>query len=289
MIHDFSHYGVIYHYWNDTEVPAWKDESNTVLLAISTLRHFHPNVPVYVIDCSNSVWNGWDKILKFNVIPWQSKDIEVSTNKIERREQNFSSKTLKRVFDIWDVAQQIDQRHIVFSDSDIYWMRPLFPLIGDTEQFCCSSNSGLFYFDKKSEPAIGFFDSWRALILLGCQDLKVQKRIERQSTCRSFICETALRYLRKCNGSYTEIGRTENFPVTNPRGLQRFRDSYGTVKGIHLKMWLGNRAWACRRYLEIARNVDTRLLLDLCPESEQLLLRDESDEVFDQVRNASLV
>ena len=75
----------------------------------------------------------------------------------------------------------------------------------DQDAFALSSH-------QKAKHAI---DVWKGLMLAGLDDCETQKRIEKFNSHKSFICESAFRYLTSCEiGSVKSIDYKENFRLT---------------------------------------------------------------------------
>jgi hypothetical protein len=142
-------FAMIYHWWNDSGLPVVEDMANPVILSIITVRHFHKDLPIYVLDISETLndWGEFPSILNFEVVKRSAPKEVLNHFKL--------AKGTSRIWDITWMADQIESNKIIFCDSDIFWIDPVFPLLGfdadpKFETFHCGMNNGFFYYDKTS-------------------------------------------------------------------------------------------------------------------------------------------
>lgn len=147
-------YAMIYHWWNDVIEKIEDDLFNPLLLAIITVRHFDENIAIYVINCSDieTNWGVYPEKLNFKVIK-------------KRKRFNFSglydSMSLSRIWDITEVIETISEEVVIFNDSDVFWIKSIFPLINSLDRFNCNRNNGVFYFSKNSKKSQQFIELWK--------------------------------------------------------------------------------------------------------------------------------
>jgi hypothetical protein len=172
-------FAVIYHYWKDNRdaTPCYQDLANPVVVSIATLRFHHPTVPVYVIDISDRPgdWGPFPNILRFKVIR-QAPSLPLyykGTHDHRDQSLNISYNTFKycsSTFDVTGLADTITQDTILFSDSDIFYLKHLNPLPKD--RFCCRSGFvGYYYYNKTVLKVRKFIELWKACIIKGITDL----------------------------------------------------------------------------------------------------------------------
>lgn len=252
---EYDH-ALIYHYWSDKSVPAWKDITCPVVLAASTARKNHPNLKIYILDTNiDSDWDNYPDLLNLTIVPWETHKFD--EKKLPHgRFENFAPKTLSRVFDIHNFSKTVPESNIIFSDSDIFWIKPIFPLdyMKCINKFCGSTNSGLFYFKKNSNESNHFFNIWKSMILIGLTDDKIKDEILKFNSHKRFMCESVLKYIIQFScGSFQHIDIKENF-VFNKRNFFLFNES---IKNLHLMhgKWGDSRGAACKKFKEIYENL----------------------------------
>jgi hypothetical protein len=234
-------YAIIYHWWNDdVSVKPHTDITNPVILAITTLRAHNKNIPVYILDVSKSPkhdWEDYPEKLNFEVIPWLPL----------MNKEHSCSRLCSRVWDIWHFAKTIKQHKIIFTDSDVFWLNNPLPLMNEIEgridYFNCASNTGVWYFDRRSELARKTINTWKSIIMLALMDEDFLKQIQSKvPTARGglFQDEIAFGYLIL---EYPELYRPvhiyENFVID---GLRHSHHHFEKIKCLHaLKATLGEK------------------------------------------------
>lgn len=212
---------IIYHWWCERDIAPYHDLENPVVASIATLRAHEPTTPIYVIDCSDlkrplSDWGCFPEMLQFEVIPWTNR------YRPQNNDRSYYLRMCSRVWDIWEVVKKnIPENNILFSDSDVFWLSSPYPLQVQSDLFCCSGNTGVFYFDKRSEMTHKLFEVWKAYIALAFLDLSFRERIKSivfESNCECIQDELIFAYIRKI---HPEISKT--IPIWENCLIDNFR------------------------------------------------------------------
>lgn len=233
---------VIYHWWCDNpKIKPYQDMANPVVPSIVVLRSHNKTIPITVLDLSNNPqdWGCYPDLLNFTVVRW--------TPKLDLRLYK-SSKLCSRVWDIWEYVKQIGQNNILFTDSDIFWLKNPLPLNkqesdGRILKFYCSSNTGVWYFDKTSQISDDVIREWKFVIsrvLIGDNDFFDELITEVPSaTERHFQDEVAFGYLiKKHPNLYNPIDCEENYTIYRLMNKERLQD----IKCLHgLSAVLGSK------------------------------------------------
>lgn len=154
---------VIYYYWN----PPWikkptENFHNPILQSIQSLRYWS-NVPIYILDASKET-NEWEKypaVLNFSVIkikPFLGYG-------------NFHL-TASKPFDFFEFSKSIQEEIILVLDADAFCIKNPFPLLNNTNKFCCTLNTGVLYFNKNSKDVKVFESLWLSAINKCIKDKK---------------------------------------------------------------------------------------------------------------------
>jgi hypothetical protein len=143
-------FAIIYHWWSDNDAPVVNNLSDPVIFSIIGVRHFHKDIPIYVLDVSQTdkEWQNYPDLLNFEVIKRPAPLKKLKSLKLQP--------VASRIWDINWLSNRIAENKIIFCDSDVFWTNPIFPLIGlendpELKQFHCGMNNGLFYYDKNSD------------------------------------------------------------------------------------------------------------------------------------------
>lgn len=227
---------LIYHWWNDdSEVKPYQDLANPIILSIATLRANNRSMPITVLDLSRcnrkkEDWGNYPSHLNFEVVQWQPL-LDQSLPK--------SSRLCSRVWDVWAYSQKVKESHILFTDCDIFWLSNPLPLNKDKngrlDSFYCSSNTGVWYFDRRSEVVKETFRLWKSIIahvLIGDKDF-YQDLVEKvPSGSHVFQDEVAFGYfLLQHPELYRPIDVYENFVIDRLRYTEY---DVSKIKCLHL-------------------------------------------------------
>jgi hypothetical protein len=154
---------IVYCYWQSENRDAFRDMRNPIVPAIATVRA-SCDLPIYVIDLSDGEtnWAEFPQILNFTVVksfPCFAKF-------------GIKNKMCSRVSNIREFALSLDVECVSFLDSDVFWRRDFLPLSVDpSNRFCCHEyNTGVFYYDVKSEAVDNFLQLWSSFILCASMD-----------------------------------------------------------------------------------------------------------------------
>ena len=176
---------VVYHWWAeweptkyvsafaDTPLP-YKNLRVPVVLSIATLRAHNNYIPVYVLDCNDyeSDWMEFPEHLDFKVVKW--------TPHLQDYKNKNGWKNLSRIGDIRKFSERIPEDEIIYSDSDVFWLKNPLPLMATTDKFCFNHyNSGFYYYDKTAKDVKKFLDLFEAYVLISLNDKEIRKRINK--------------------------------------------------------------------------------------------------------------
>jgi hypothetical protein len=185
-------HAVIYHRYNlSGEKVVWKDQNSPILASIATLRAVNPSVKIYVIDTldDNEPMEDWgDFAPLLNVHPVRfPRQLPV---KCDVGAKSLSYMT-SRIWDIWAFSLMIPEPYIVYSDSDILWLRDPFPLSHTPLQqfYGDKRGSGFFYYLKHSLLTETFINTWRSLILGGLQSQEIRTKMRIGGNSMSVFCD----------------------------------------------------------------------------------------------------
>jgi hypothetical protein len=160
-----------------------------------------------VVDISDAEtdWGHYPAKLNFTVIRQKP---EISTYlPIEFERQNWTdlgiSKKFKinqntyrfcsSIFDVTGNADRIKETNIVFSDSDIFYLKPIFPSDSDFSKFNCRRGLvGFYYYDKTSAPVRRFLELWRNCMILSLQDHEFRHNVTKHYRIPNFINQEAV-------------------------------------------------------------------------------------------------
>lgn len=152
-------YALVYHWWNDAGIRVINDQRNPILQSIATIRFFETDLPIYVIDISKAEndWENYPEMLNINIVKKQSYFHNEKHN-------HLSLNLLSRIWDICDI--DIPQDALIFTDSDVFWLKPILPLLGlsqdpNLDYFHCKSNNGVFYYRRDSTRAKDVIKHWK--------------------------------------------------------------------------------------------------------------------------------
>lgn len=173
-------HAVVFHRFNlsPTVRKVWEDSVSPTIASIATLRAVNKQVKVYVLDTEPFLedWGHFPKLLNFHVVQ-QPLQIPIRYT----AGCPFQERIVSRLFDVWAFAQLIPERFIVYSDSDIFWLKDPFPLANDLlEHFYADDRGdGFFYFNKHSLQSEVFVNVVRGLTMVGIlsDEIRTKMRI----------------------------------------------------------------------------------------------------------------
>jgi len=258
---------VLYHWWcDDMTVKPYQDMVNPVVLSIVVLRAHNKSVPVTVLDLSQrdaEDWGVFPELLNFKVVKWNPL-LNLSLPK--------SSKLCSRVWDVWAYAHKIGYNKIIFTDSDIFWLKNPLPLNeqeenGDIAKFYCSSNTGVWYFDKTNSISEEVFRIWKniiARVIIEDKEFFDELREKVPTANKVFHDEVAFNYLIvQYPELYSPIGHEENYHIYV---LRNDNQDLRKIKCLHgLRSVLGyKRGRICLVLKELKDAVERVLTIDHC-------------------------
>lgn len=141
----------VYYHWFacKEDSPAYANLRAPAIVSIATLRAVS-DVPIVVLDISDQAtdWGGLDQKLKFTSIQIKPE--------LERYRGLKGWQHLSRLFDLEKYASS---ETVIYSDSDVFWMKDPLPLT-QKEGFCFDGyNTGFFYYKRPLEK---FFEVFKA-------------------------------------------------------------------------------------------------------------------------------
>jgi hypothetical protein len=191
------------------------------------MRYHCPDVKAYVVDYSPypSDWGDYPEILGFEVVRQRCGLAEISF-RFEKKpnvqllpmEDRIFTEMLSRPIDVWNLSHKLDQRYIIYADSDLFWNGTCLPL-GKEADYLHSrgDNAGLFYFDKESRKAENFLNVWMSLAMLSTKNRRFRKRLYEDIPWYTVIQDEMLfLYIKKnlpdlYNDCVKELDIKENF------------------------------------------------------------------------------
>jgi len=173
---------VIFHWWQewspgnkssfaDTPKP-YQNLRVPVVLSIATLRAHNNYIPIYLMDCSDhpAEWDDFPEKLDFKVVPWKPY--------LQDYKNRNGWKNLSRMGDIYEFSKRIPEQEIIYTDSDIFWLKDVLPLWQQSDKFCFNHyNSGFYYYDKTSKHVKDFIELFKAYVTVALNDKNIRKQI----------------------------------------------------------------------------------------------------------------
>lgn len=199
-----SECAVVYKWWSSNPDPRVVNHIQApIITSIATLRAVEPDVSVYVANFVDGLydWGDFPSRLRFSVLPmspvleasipkkdlWSLSDgglytgrgpLETASRKIEHSLDSLNVGSCSWPFDLMSLASLLPERYLVSCSSDVFWLRPILPLIGDADRLNVhKNNSGLFYFDKESDVARCWIELWQAYLSLAIRDFVFRRRL----------------------------------------------------------------------------------------------------------------
>jgi len=152
---------------------------------------------------------------------------------------------------VLEYAKQISNTNILFTDADIFWLKNPLPLVhqepdGKLLKFYCSSNTGVWYFDKTSEIVDEVFRKWKFIIsrvlINDSEFFNELSAIVPTALERSFQDEVAFGYLIcRYPELYNPVVSEENYmiyrlmndgPLDNVKCLHALGAVLGSTRGL---------------------------------------------------------
>lgn len=287
-----SDYALVYHWWsNSPERRVWKHIDVPIILSIATLRAHSPELTVYVVDHSDGTYN-WGEFpsrFGFSLVPYQAaleasaskKDIwslpgggpfmgrgplESASDKAEHNLDALDVRRCSRPIDTSEDCIILPERYLISSDCDVFWLKPVLPLVGDAELLNIrESHPGFFYFDKQAAKPKQFLELWQAFVSLATRDFNFRRKLVGQYPYPAVIgAEKPFFYIRD---SFADIFKSFIQPLTPANillpsdhyGYGFQKDFVGSVKAVHVSgrvmgRWKGRFPLFFAEVFEILRN-----------------------------------
>jgi len=269
-----------YYYWQPFQGEVFLNQYNPVLCSIATLRYFQPNIPIYVVDGSETAsdWGEFVAQFKLNILHRPDHFFK----KFATHEQEVHQQLLSKPFEVYLAAQSVSQERIVVSDSDIFWVKDPLPLENSTTEFSMDGhNSGFWYYHKKDTKFIGL---WLSLMCYAMICPEIAQLILKQSSGTGSVPylleENVVRLLCKMTTGYNEISHKENHlsGFYDGKYFRNRRHPPKDIKNIHV---MG--AWGYESRLEnIKRIKELSKIFDVMftEEQKRKIFGDEDVETF---------
>jgi hypothetical protein len=163
-------FAIIYHWWSEKNTPVIENLADPIIFSIISVRYFNKDVPIYVIDVSQrqNNWQNYPSLLNFKVVTKPAS--------IDKLKKNNFHPVVSRVWDINWLTDKIKENKIIFCDSDIFWIKNIFPLLGLENDPClknfhCGMNNGFFYYDKNSNLSKSIWNLLINIVDKCCEDV----------------------------------------------------------------------------------------------------------------------
>lgn len=230
---------LIYTFWQEfeKETDVSKNLRDPIILSIASFRKHHPKMPIYVIDMGNNAnWEDWPVILRFKVLkrPWSLIGLSFKKPK----GIPVSPKVLSRPDAILWAINWIQEELIIHADSDVIFLKHLFPLHGKPEDINISSNIGLFYFNKNSDQSKLFMELWTSLCVGGLLNPIILENIATEAFPHSpiFHEERVSKYILSKYKNQFSFGKEEDLVYENCllHYLYALQLDIDKIKTIHL-------------------------------------------------------
>lgn len=138
------------------------DFEHPVYYAVQTIRHYHPDAKLYIMNYDNSNLD-WSDIEADNVFEMETLPVF----KIEEQFKRFGKKRfcefgINQILDIPKMHSLIEENLLCYVDADIFWTDAIDVNIGiDLTLFNCHpNNTGCWFYDKRADKALLFIDHW---------------------------------------------------------------------------------------------------------------------------------
>jgi hypothetical protein len=207
---------IVYYWWNDNlNIKPYQDLRSPVILSIATLRAFHKEVPITILDISeferpSEDWFEFQQALNFNVLKIKT-DMDTSSPRYW--------KLCSKVSEIYKNIEFLKEDDIVFIDSDIFFLKSIFPLDYENEmkeKFCCwPHNTGFFYFNKNLESNKKLLKKWEDTIFECLKNDQFYQELKREYYYKQDLLEDEICFLYLSNKSKNLNIQNLNFKKEN--------------------------------------------------------------------------
>ena len=159
---------MLYHWWwnhpPDCVINNW---NSPIIFAICSFRHYNPFTPIHVLDVSEVDHNWQDFPKKFNFVLHRRRGFPHKFPMLQKAVYGLMPQRIRydkridaawKIFDLEELVKELPQSKVIFSDSDIFFLKPL--TCEYNQQFCCNANTGFFYY-QRSSLMDRFFALWK--------------------------------------------------------------------------------------------------------------------------------
>lgn len=213
----------VYCYWGDVS-KVIDDFANSPIFSMATLRAHTPD-PIWVIDYSNTDWEGYAEAL----------DVQVIKRPVLFRAENypdfngFQLHALSRTFDIIESFHRSNIDECVFVDADMFWLGSVGDDLEGTLFNSHPGNNGCYYVNKLSNKAMKYLDMCLYYSVKGLTCAETRERIK--SLSGYFNDEAVFIYVRKI---HPELCSSKFFPYNGPIDCLLRAKSIVDYKNVHL-------------------------------------------------------
>jgi len=172
------------------------------IVSIATLRGVNPNVPITVLDKSETPqdWGEFPEKLNFDV----AHDPTFSCERYKNVVAGY--KHLSRFPDLVSYTKDKDER-VVYVDADVFWFRDPFPLAVTSSKLCIDGwNTGFFYYEARY--ANKWFDPFEAYMKSAIYSEELRDVLKQHVNYDDWYVvfdEQIITYLKKTNPQLIEI------------------------------------------------------------------------------------
>jgi hypothetical protein len=212
---------LVYHWWADPldRIPQ-ENLRVPIIQSIATFRQVDKETPIYILNSSINRQD-WRNL----ALDYDFKIIDI-TPTLQRYEDKPGWQHLSRLFDLEKI--DIEEDVIVYSDSDIFWFEPLLPLAKDSNKFCFNgTNSGFFYYNKKSPIVEKFFELFKAYTITALNDDNfrvIQRQFSEYLGWYYVLDETILQYMFvKHSNLFDKLDYTEHMTCNLLKENSKFK------------------------------------------------------------------
>lgn len=171
---------VFYHWWDYLGDPLpYANLRSPILLSIASMRAHNPDIPIYVLDGSQSYpasrlnrqlsdWLHFPEKLNFKVI---ETPFELARHYSHRKGYMYLSR-------LFDLERYHDSQTIIYSDADVFWFRNPEPLECNPNKFCFNGyNTGIFYYNPDNRDVQLFFEIFKSYTIAALNSEEIRNII----------------------------------------------------------------------------------------------------------------
>lgn len=208
---------IVFTYWAFRKTnKIWEDDYNPIILSIASIRRWHEDVEIHVIDTSDREvdWADYPYMLNFKVFKQSPEFIVKQPRRVDTPSYMIRYDLLSKPCLVLRHLEKHKDRTVLVSDADICWIKPIYPLASDPEKICMTLNGGLYYLNSGSELAMKTLEMWVAYCYFASLNVEFCERIVAALGKKHIHDETVNNYMRKSFEShFYDIPYYENFAL----------------------------------------------------------------------------